>query len=296
MPDRGLYGFEIQFNGNLADSDANAERLRKLFRDGSIIKRKFGPGNPGDFDYGSWHILCHLAGGSAVLDKAGTRTWVGITHKGFPDAYEASAVFRGDGAISALKIKSESGKDKISQGSLLGFIEGSSAGRILARNIRDPENAYNGWLRQDFDKSVWSRKEGGTVWEHWCTTRDLRQANVAGDSLLRGYLTLISVLGGRFIAAVARGRRSHEHPLQLCALVKAGLLTEEEAVWDITPRPIPGKIQRLLYEARPVDYLKAAEKLEGTPGAAPSYFMFERCIKFWSPSSAVRADLAMFGS
>lgn len=295
MPKRGLYGFEIQPNENLADTESNLELLRKLFRDGSIIKAKFGPGIEGDFDHGSWHILCHLAGGSAVLDLSGSKMWVGLTHKGVPDAYEASAVFRKGGTVSTVELKSDAGKAKAASGSLGFFIEGSSCGHILARGIRDPENAYNGWLRQDFDKSVWSKAEGGTVWEHWCTTRDLRQANIPGDSLLRGYLTLISFLGGRFIAAIARGRRSHEHPLQLCALVKAGLLTEDEALWDTTPLPIPGKVQRLFYEARPADYLKAAEKLEAPQGSASAYFMFKRCIRQWSPSSAVRADLAAFG-
>lgn len=296
MPNRGLYGFEIQPNGNLADTDANFELIRRLFRDGSIIQGRYGPGNPGDFDFGSWHILCHLAGGSAVLELDGRKAWVGILHKGFPDAYEARLVFGDGNNVSILGLKTEAGKVKGAQGSLLGFIEGSSAGHVLARGIRDPRGTYNGWLRQDFDKNVWSRKEGGTVWEHWCTTRDLRQTNVPGDSLLRSYLTLASALGGRFIAAVARGRRSHEHPLQLCALVKAGLLTADEAAWEGTPLPIPGKIQRRLYEARPAEYLNAAEGLDWPRGTSPSYFMFKRCLQFWSPSSAVRDDLAAFAS
>jgi hypothetical protein len=296
MPKRGLYGFEIQPNGNLADNDANLELLRKLFRDGTIIQGKFGPGNPGDFDLGSWHIFCHLAGGSAVLELGGQKLWVGVTHKGFPDAYEASVVSRAGGSVSRVGLGSDAGKAKIAQATLLGFIEGSSAGHVLARNIRDLQGAYNGWPRQDFDQGVWSRKEGGTVWEHWCTTRDLRQTNVPGDTLLRAYLSLVSAFGGRFVAAVARGRRSHEHPFQLCALVKAGLLTADEAAWDCTPLPIPGKVQRLLYEARPEEYLKAAEKLEWPRGANPSYFMFKRCIQQWSPSAAVRTDLAAFPS
>ena len=296
MPQRGLYGFEIQSNRNLADNDANLELLRKLFRDGAIIQNRFGPGNPGDFDIGSWHILCHLAGGSAVLEQSGQKLWVGIVHKGSPYAYKASIVSREGGNVSRLGLRSDDGKVKVAQGSLLGFVEGSSAGHVLARNVRDRKGAYNGWLRQDFDQSVWSRREGGTVWEHWCTTRDLRQANVPGDTLLRAYLSLVSALGGRFVAAVARGRRSHEHPFQLCALVKSGLLTADEAAWDCTPLTLPGKVQRLLYEARPDEYLKAAEKLDPPRGTSPSYFMFKRCIQQWSPSAAVQADLAAFPS
>jgi hypothetical protein len=296
MPKRGLYGFEIQSDGNVADCDSNLELLRKLFRDGVIIKERFGPGNPGDFDFGSWHILCHLAGGSAVFKLGGQRLWVGIIHKGAPDAYEAGVVCRNGGNVAILGLKSDAGRAKAAQGSLLGFIEGSSAGHVLARGIRDPRGAYNGWLRQDFDRNVWSTAEGGTVWEHWCTTRDLRQTNGPGDTLLRAYLSMVAAFGGRFVAAVARGRRSHEHPFQLCALVKAGLLTADEAAWDCTPLPIPGKVQRLLYEARLDDYLKAAEKLDWPRGASPSYYMFKRCIQQWSPSAAVRADLAAFPS
>jgi len=296
MPKRGSYSFEIQQNGHLEDDDANLERLRELFRDGAIIQGRFGPGNPGDFDIGSWHILCHLAGGSAVLEVAGQKLWVGMTHKGSPDAYEASVVSHDGGGISTLALKSEAGKVKISLGTLLGFIEGSSLGHVLARNIRDPRNAYNGWPRQDFDRSIWSGREGGTVWEHWCTTRDLRPTNIPGDSLLRAYLSMVAGFGGRFVAAVARGRRSHEHPVQLCALVKAGLLTADEAAWRFAPLPIPGKTQRLLYEARPADYLKASESLTWPGDDRPAYFMFKRCIGQFSPSAAVRTDLAAFFS
>ena len=132
MPNRGLYGFEIQPNGNPADTDANLELLRKLFRDGTIIQGKFGPGNPGDFDIGSWHILCHLAGGSAVLDLGGQKLWAGITHKGFPDAYEASLVSRDGGGLSVLNLKSDAGKAKIASSSRkfasgVGFSNGCAA-------------------------------------------------------------------------------------------------------------------------------------------------------------------------
>jgi len=68
MTHRGTFGFWIRSDGRLADNDSNLELLRKLFRDGSIIRNKFGPGNPGDFSFGSWPILSHLAGGSAVLE------------------------------------------------------------------------------------------------------------------------------------------------------------------------------------------------------------------------------------
>jgi len=294
MTHRGTFGFQIRSDGRLADSDHNLELLRKLFRDGSIIHNRFGPGNPGDFDLGAWHILSHLAGGSAVLEAEGRKAWIGIIHKGFPDVYEAAIVFQDAGTNYVFGLKTDPGKATAAKGALLGFIEGSSAGHVLARNIQDPPGSYNGWLRQDFDHSVWSRKKGGTVWEHWCTTRDLRQANIPCDSLLRAYLTLAATCGGLFIAALARGRRAHEHPLQLCALTRAGLLTEDEAACDITPRPIAGKVQRLLYQARPADYIRAAEGLDWPRGKEPSYFMFKRNIGLWSTAPDVRADLMTF--
>jgi hypothetical protein len=101
----------------------------------------------------------------------------------------------------------------------------------------------------------------------------------------------VSALGGRFVAAVARGRREHEHPRQLAALVRAGLLTREEATWDVRPVPIPEQAQRLLYEARPEEWIRAAALLPFDAGRAPQYFMFERRIDRWSKAADVKRDL-----
>ena len=111
-----------------------------------------------------------------------------------------------------------------------------------------------------------------------------------GTSVLTAYLTLVSLLGGRFVAAVARGRREHGHPLQLVALVKAGLLTTEEALWDVTPEPIPQVAQNQLYEARPADAFAAAASL-----AFPAlrYYMFQRRIRRWSKTADVKKDLGL---
>jgi hypothetical protein len=296
MPNRGTYRFELSLNENLVDSPSNLERLRKLFRDGTIIKENFGPGDPGDFDNGSWHILCHLAAGAGVFARDGGRLWVGITHKGSSDEYEATVNYRIGSELETVRLDSAAGQDLLRTAIVLGFVEGSSCGHVLARGIKDSPTVFNGWRRQDFDKRVRSNKPGGTVWEHWCTTRDLRPSNKAGDSLLRGYLTLIAALGGLFVAAVARGRRSHEHPRQLCALVKAGVLSETEATWDTTPLCISKDIQKILYEARPAEYVAAAEKLQWPVGRTPYYFMFTRGIGFWSPAASVRQDLASVNS
>src|SRR4030067_2310560 len=126
MTRRGSYGFEVRSDGRLADNDFNLGLLRKLFRDGAIVQNKFGPGNPGDFNHGSWHILCHLAGGSAVIELAGRKAWIGITHKGFPDVYEAAIVFRGSGSICVRGLKTEAGKAAAAKSEALGLIQGTS--------------------------------------------------------------------------------------------------------------------------------------------------------------------------
>ncbi|HEY7498990.1 MAG TPA: hypothetical protein VH740_10770 [Vicinamibacterales bacterium] len=292
MPTRGSYNFEIDNNGALVDNPANAEKLRSLFRDDAIINGNWGPGNFGDFDNGSWHILCHLAGGSGVLNTRSGRAWCGITHVPANDTYQASIVVRRNGAVATLPLGSGEGAALANGAEVLGYIEGSSVGHISARGVNDPPNAFNRWPRQSFDKDATSDEDGGTVWEHWCTTRDIRPTSAIGSSVVKAYTTLVSRLGGRYVAAVARGRREHNHPKQLAALVKAGLLTPGDATWDVNPDPIPRAAQDLLYEARPGDALAAAESLPFTPGAQ-RYFMFQRRIRRWSRAQDVKRDLGI---
>lgn len=292
MLTRGTYAFEIDSNRALVDNPANLEKVRSLFRDGDIIRGNWGPGDDGDFDNGSWHILCHLAGGSGVLNTRSGRAWCGITHVPTDDTYQASIVHRQSTAAVTTALASTEGAGLANGSDVLGFIEGSSGGHIAARNVNDSLSAFNGWPRQRFDQDVHSDQDGGTVWEHWCTTRDIRASSAIGTSVLKAYLTLVSGLGGRFIAAVARGRREHDHPRQLAALVKAGLLTAEEATWSVMPDPIPRAAQDLLYEARPADTLAAADMLAFQPGAQ-RYFMFQRRIAAWSNAEDVERDLAI---
>ncbi len=292
MATRGSYGFEIDGNGSLVDNAANLEKVRKLFRDEDIIDGNWGPGNYGDFDNGSWHILCHLAGGSGVLNTTSGRAWCGITHVPGNDTYRASIAFRRNGSATTLPLAEREGAALAGGGQVLGFIEGSSVGHISARGVNDPPNAFNNWPRQSFDQDAASDEDGGTVWEHWATTRDIRPSSAIGTSVLEAYLTLVSRLGGRFVAAVARGRREHNHPRQLAALVKAGFLTADEATWDVMPEPIPRGAQDLLYEARPADALAAAESLPFVPGTQ-RYFMFQRRIRRWSRAQDVRRDLGV---
>jgi hypothetical protein len=289
MPTRGSYDFQINGNGAIVDNAANMEKLRKLFRDGAIVNGNFGPGNYGDFDHGSWHILCHLAAGTGVLDTASGRAWCAITHVPASDTYRATITYRRNSSVATVPLANGEGAALPNGARCVGFIEGSSAGHIFARGVNDPPDAFNNWPRQRFDKDASSDETGGTVWELWSATRDIRSSNAIGTSVLRAYLTLVSRLGGRFVAAVARGRRVHNHPAQLVALVEAGLLTTEEATWDVMPERISGAAQDMLQEARPPDALAAAESLPFT-GGRQHYFMFQRRIGHWSTVEDVKQD------
>jgi hypothetical protein len=292
MPARGSYNFEVDKDSKLVDSPANLHKLGDLFRDGAIISGNWGPGDEGDFDHGSWHVLCHLVGGSGVLNTALGRAWCGLAHEPVNDSYQAAIVFRRNGIATTAPLKSVEGAALTRDAQCLGFIEGSSRGHIAARGVNDSGDRFNGWKRQNFDQDSSSSSDGGTVWEHWVTTRDIRPTNRVAMSVLEAYLVLVSYLGGRFLAAVARGRRQHDHPTQLAALVKSGFLSFDEATWDITPDPIPNAAQSLLYEARPQDLLAASELLAFS-GLRQHYFMFERGISEWSRAEQVKKDISI---
>lgn len=290
MGSRGSYGFDVAGSGRLVNSVENLNKLRDLFRNSTIINVHWGPGDEGDFDHGSWHILCHLAGGSGVLNTTFGRAWCGITHLPTNDSYQATITFRSNGISKTVPLNSKEGTEMVDAAECLGFIEGTSLGHIAARGVIDDGKAFNGWKRQSFDQDPSSEKDGGTVWEHWVTTRDVRATSMIGTSVLAAYLALVSCLGGRFVTAVARGRRQHQHPEQLVALVNSGFVTTEEATWDLFPDPIPIDAQDLLYEARPEDAVAAAELLPFT-SQQQHYFMFERRIQQWSKADDVKKDL-----
>ena len=296
MPVRGTYQFEIQTNGNLVNSTENLERARRLFRDSIIISGQWGPGRRGDFVYGGWHCLCHLLAGSGAYQSSNGYLWVAITHAGNEDKYLPTITMRErDGTVLMVKLDTAEGYNLVDQSTLLGYVEGSSLGHISARNVQDPPNAFNSWPRQVFDQPVGSNTPGGRVWEHWSTTRDLRRSNPIGDSVLRAYIVLVSTLGGKFVAAVARGRRTHNHPVQLCALVKAGFIARDEALWDMRPYKIPSVVERLFQEAGPDDCLRAIESLSWIPSGEQCYFMFSRKINSWSEKRSVENDLNIYG-
>lgn len=291
---RGTFGFDVTAAGDLGDTLANAELLRKLWLDRSLINGEtLGPGDPGDFDNGAWHVGCHLAGAGGVRRRRDGRVaWLEITHDGRSDLYVASITTVVGTTVETHPIDSTQGRDLLAGSTLLGFVEGNSTGHISARGVTDPPTRFNQWVRQDFDQPVTSEAEGGKVWEHWCTLRDLRTPDPAGASVLRAYVCLCAALGDRFAPTVARGRRDYHHPRQLCALVEAGFTSEASATWDITPDPLPRAPEQLLLEARPADALKAVEQL--TWGATPRYYMYQRRIGHWSAASRVRDDLRRF--
>lgn len=294
---RGSYGFEVQSSGSLIDSVENLERARVLFRDGAIISQRWGPGNQGDFDNGGWHSLCHLAAASGVFKSASGFLWAGITHVGSTDRYLATLSFREtSGDPKTIEIGSAAGRDLLGRAILVGYVEGTSEGHISARAVNDSSGRFNGWQRQEFDRPAKGDKsEGGTVWEHWCTTRDLRPSDSVGDSVLRAYMTLVSALGGEFVATVIRGRRKYNHPDQLCALVKAGFVARDEALRDLIPREIPTVEECLFKETRPADSLRAVEKLAWPSPPERYYYMFKRAIKSFSKKTSVESDFRSSG-
>jgi len=222
--------------------------------------------------------------------------WIAITHAGNVDKYLPTISARkSGGAIRTIDIHSAEGQELLKKAMLLGYVEGTSQGQISARGIRDPKDAFNGWPRQDFDQPVDSDEDGGTVWEHWSTTRDLRKSSVIGDSVLRAYLSLVSLMGGEFVATVVRGRRTYNHPTQLCAMIKAGFISREEALRDMKPCKIHPDAERQFKEANPAGCLEGVEALKWPSPPEHRYYMFKRRIKSWSKVKKVKSDLKKFG-
>jgi hypothetical protein len=292
---RGTFEFEVTPAGDIVNDAGNVERLRKLWLDRSMIDGDdLGPGDAGDFDYGAWHVACHLVGAGGVrrtLD--GRLLWLEVSHDPAVDEYYGSVSEAGGAGVRTHRIDSEEGRKLLAGSTLLGFVEGNSVGRISARKVQDPPTQFNGWTRQQFNNPAGSTSDGGKVWEHWCTVRDIRTSHRIGSSVLRAYVALVSALGDRFVATVTRGRRSYGHPKQLCAMVRAGLTSESSATWDVTPDRIPDDAEQKFLEATPGDGLAAAAMLRWDGG--PRYYMFARRIGSWSDASQVRDDLRAFG-
>lgn len=257
---RGNYEFDVDENGNLKNSAYNLEQLRKLWLDrDNIDGGDIGPGDPGDFDNGAWHVACHLLGGGGVRKLAnGKLAWLQVSYNSATDRYFASATVRQDKATRIVLLDSAEGRTLLADSKLLGFVEGTSVGRVSARYVSDPPSLFNLWRRQDFDQPPGSTQDGGRVWEHWCTLRDIRPAHAIGTSVLTAYVSLVAALGDLFIPCVARGRREYGHPVQLRAMVRAGLVGRASATWDGKPSPISKEAEKLFLEADEAAALEAA--------------------------------------
>lgn len=293
MKSRGPLQFET-VNGDLVNSATNVELLRRLWLHHTLVVGKdLGPGDRGDFDVGAWHVACHLAGAGGVRRRrGGGLLWLEISHDPTRDEYFASVTGRGAKGPQTARLDSAEGRSLVDGSRLLGFVEGNSTGRISARGINDSPDVFNLWRRQDFDQPPDSMEDGGKVWEHWCTLRDIRPQARIGTSVLSSYVSLAAALGDRFAATVCRGRRDYGHPVQLAALVYSGFVAERSALWDTTPLPLLPKAEKLLREASPAISLEAVERLDWPN--PPRYYMFPRRIKHWNGIAAVRAVLKSF--
>jgi hypothetical protein len=292
---RGTFNFEVTVEGCLVDIPENVETLRRLWLDRTFINgSNLGPGNAGDFDYGAWHVSCHVAGAGGVRQAAdGRLLWLEIFYDRNSDLYYASLTAETSGRVSTYRLDSPEANALLQGSKLLGFVEGNSTGHISARRINDSPTRFNNWQRQDFDQPVDSSGQGGKVWEHWCTLRDIRPSCAIANSVLSAYVSIAAALGDQFPPTVARGRRDYSHPMQLCTLVRAGFTSKESAMWDTIPMAIPTAVEKLLLEARPADALAAVKQLSWVD--PPCYYMFSRRISHWSSTSAVKQDLQNLG-
>ena len=292
---RGSLGFQVDDSGNLLNLAANVNLLRRLWFERTLIGGEdLGPGDPGDFDFGAWHSSCHLLGAGGVCQTAdGQLLWLEVGHAGVRDEYVATLTIRENTGIKTCFLDSAEGRSILAGAIVRGFVEGNSLGRVSARICTDLPDLFNLWRRQDFDQPVTSELEGGKVWEHWCTLRDLRSSNRIGLTAIAAYVSLVSTLGDQFAPAVLRGRRDYGHPVQLAAMVHAGFIASSSATMDLNPKGIPINTESYFLEACPKQSLVGAENLTW-PDKGIAYYMFRRKIKSWSKSNQVKEDIKQF--
>lgn len=95
---RGTYCFLTTPNGNLKDCPENVDLLRRLWNSRDLLSGELlGPGDPGDFNHGAWHVSCHLvAAGGALRFCDGSTAWVEISHNSADDDYYPSITSQAD--------------------------------------------------------------------------------------------------------------------------------------------------------------------------------------------------------
>lgn len=282
---RGKLGFRLTTAGRLEDCRENVELLRRLWIGRELVSGDdLGPGEPSDYEFGAWHVSCHLvAAGGVVAERGGGLTWLEISYDNKLDEYYASCAADDGGTVRTVPLTSVAAQKRLDGGRVLGFVEGMSVGRILARGVNDPPARFNHNPRQEYDRPD-STGEGGKVWEHWCTLRDLRKSEPVATSVLNAYVTLCAHLGDTFPAVVARGRRAYGHPVQLAAMTEAGFIGAEAASHVKRPSLVPASAERLFGESLPEDALEGAKQLDWSN--PPRYYMYSRSIRQWDQAAS----------
>jgi hypothetical protein len=275
---RGSSAFQVDVSGRLVANDYNVEALRRLW-----ASRPSGlEMGPGVGPTGAWHVSCHLVAAGCVRRAADGRIlWLEISHVSADDTYATTLTHGSDARSETVAVGSPEATH-LENSQLLGFVEGTSEGHISARGVNDPPGRFGSWKRQDYDRPAGSfGQQGGRVWEHWCTTRDLTPQSKLSVSVLTAYLQLCNLAGDRFAPTVARGRTDYGHPDQLMALIDAGFTAAESARWQTTPRPIDREAELLLHEATPAAAFRAVRSLPWS-STEPTYFMYQRRISQWA--------------
>ena len=271
---RGTSGFEVDQSGALLANAHNVNALRELW----ASRPQALPLGPGVGSTGAWHVSCHVvAAGCARRASNGDLLWLEVSHVAATDRYDATLTRTSNGQSSTLSLDSDAARRLLQDSTLLGFVEGTSEGHISARGVRDTPTQFGGYLRQNYDQPAGSSNQGGRVWEHWCTTRDLEAHQPLSVSLLTAYLELCHAAGDLFGPTVARGRTNYGHPDQLIAMLDAGFADPASARWNTTPQPIERTVELIMHEATPSDALRAVSMLPWS-SAQPQYFMYPRRI------------------
>src|SRR5882762_3216938 len=101
--------------GRLLSSAANVLKLQSLWLDRRDVHGEaLGPGDPGDFDRGAWHVACHMVAAAGVRRTSDGRLfWFEVSHNVLRDRYFASATGRIDGDVRTVPLDSAEGREAI---------------------------------------------------------------------------------------------------------------------------------------------------------------------------------------
>ncbi len=222
---RGALQFEVVTDGSLVNSSSNVETLRLLWLDRTLVQGYYlGPGDKGDFDYGAWHVACHLvSAGGVMLTNDKKMLWLEASHDPVDDDYYASVTVKTKAGIRTWALNSAEGRELVSEAKVLGSVEDNSTGRTSSRGVNDPPGMFNLWRRQDFDQPVNSTDDGGKVWEHWCTLRDIRSTVADRHVSAHGLRIVVFCAGRPFRSCGGTGPPGLRPPRSTCSLGNGGL-------------------------------------------------------------------------